>query len=125
MISAEAPNLRRSVVVAPPRRWNPGTALASKLLSDTVSAPWLSLAYLNSLKPVTTPQGIPPPDRAPLPQNQPGPGLTPRYLHEVRDLGEATRLFESILGSPGAAYRLGHRPAGVLGLAWQRSGTGT
>ena len=107
MIAAEAPNLRRSVVVAPPRRWNPGTPLASRLLSDTVSAPWISAAYLSSLKPITTPQGIPAPDRALLPQNQPGPGLTPRYLDEVRDLGEATRLFESILGQPGAAYRLG------------------
>ena len=120
MIAAEAPNLRRSVVVAPPRRWNPSAPLASRLLSDTVSAPWISAAYLSSLKPITTPQGIPGPDRALLPQNQPGPGLTPRYLDEVRDLGEATRLFESILSQPGAAYRLGI--ARLESSAWGGSG---
>ena len=107
MIAAEAPNLRRSVVVAPPRRWNPGASLASRLLRDTVSAPWMSAEYLSSLKQITTPPGIPAPDRALLPQNQSGPGLTPQYLDEVRDLGEATRLFESILSQPGAAYRRG------------------
>jgi hypothetical protein len=39
MIAAEAPSLPRSIVVAPPRRWNPGSALAAQLLRDTVSAP--------------------------------------------------------------------------------------
>ena len=120
MIAAEAPNLRRSVVVAPPRRWNPGTPLATRLLSDTVSAPWISAAYLSSLKPITTPQGIPAPDRALLPQNQSGPGLTPRYLDGMRDLGEATHLFESILSQPGAAYRLGI--ARLESSAWGGSG---
>jgi hypothetical protein len=42
MIAAESPHLSRAVVVAPPRRWNPPADLASGLLADTASAPWLA-----------------------------------------------------------------------------------
>jgi hypothetical protein len=41
MIAAEAPNLARAIVVAPPQRWNPPGRLAAGLLAATVSAPWL------------------------------------------------------------------------------------
>jgi hypothetical protein len=41
MIAAESPHLSRAVVVAPPRRWDPPADLASGLLADTASAPWL------------------------------------------------------------------------------------
>jgi hypothetical protein len=41
MIAAEQPNLGRSIVVAPPRRWDPPSGLASQLLAETVNAPWL------------------------------------------------------------------------------------
>jgi hypothetical protein len=42
MIAAESPHLSRAIVVAPPRRWDPPAGLASGLLSDTTSAPWLA-----------------------------------------------------------------------------------
>jgi hypothetical protein len=42
MIAAESPHLSRAIVVAPPRRWDPPAGLASGLLSDTASAPWLT-----------------------------------------------------------------------------------
>ena len=44
MIVAERPQLARSLVVAPPRRWNPAPGLAGDLLSETVHAPWLKPA---------------------------------------------------------------------------------
>jgi Family of unknown function (DUF6049) len=37
------------VIVAPPRRWDPATGLATDLLAETASAPWLSPASLASL----------------------------------------------------------------------------
>jgi hypothetical protein len=37
------------VVVAPPQRWAPSTALAAELIADTSSAPWLSQVSLTSL----------------------------------------------------------------------------
>jgi Family of unknown function (DUF6049) len=120
MIAAQAPNLRRSVVVAPPGRWNPGTALASRLLSDTVSAPWLRPAYLDSLAPVATPQGIPAPDRASLPSNRVGGGLTARYLQRVQDLSANAQLIESIRTRPTGSYRFAI--ARLESSAWRGGG---
>jgi hypothetical protein len=57
MIAAEQPNVSRSVVVAPPRSWDPSEALASDLLSDTVSAPWLKSASLTQLASAKNPTG--------------------------------------------------------------------
>jgi hypothetical protein len=37
------------IIVAPPQRWQPSASLASTLLSDTASAPWLSPVALSSL----------------------------------------------------------------------------
>ena len=42
MIAAESPNLARAIVVAPPRRWDPPAGLASGVLADTTTAPWLA-----------------------------------------------------------------------------------
>ena len=49
MIAAEAPDSDRSIVVAPPEDWSPSAALASELLSETTSTPWLAPATLGSL----------------------------------------------------------------------------
>jgi hypothetical protein len=57
MIAAEGPHVARAVVVAPPRRWDPGTALASALLNETVSTPWLHPASLASLVTTAHPAG--------------------------------------------------------------------
>ncbi len=120
MIAAQAPNLRRTVVVTPPGRWSPGTALASRLLSDTVSAPWLRPAYLDSLAPVPTPQGIPAPGRASLPSNRVGGGLTARYLQRVQDLSANAQLIESIRTRPTGSYRFAI--ARLESSAWRGSG---
>ena len=49
MIAATAPAAGRSIVVAPPRRWNPAQGMAAALLDDTVQTPWLQPATLASL----------------------------------------------------------------------------
>jgi len=49
MIAAERPELARSVVIAPPRRWDPPAGLASDLLAETVAAPWLRPVSLRQL----------------------------------------------------------------------------
>ena len=41
MIASEAPSIRRPIMIAPPRRWDPSRQLATNLLADTTSAPWL------------------------------------------------------------------------------------
>jgi hypothetical protein len=41
LITAELPGRSRTVVVAPPRRWDPPGRLATDLLADTAATPWL------------------------------------------------------------------------------------
>jgi len=41
MIASELPGTRRPIMIAPPQRWDPTKQLATNLLADTVSAPWL------------------------------------------------------------------------------------
>ncbi len=71
MITAERPGLARSVVVAPPRDWNPPPGLASRLLASTVTAPWL--------RPVSLPQ---------LTAAGPGRGQVHRQLLQVTSKDE-------------------------------------
>jgi Family of unknown function (DUF6049) len=42
MITAEAPNLGRTLVVAPPRRWNPTTAYALGVIANIAGVSWLT-----------------------------------------------------------------------------------
>ena len=72
MIAAERPSLLRSIVVAPPRQWNPPPGLAGQLLADTVAAPWL--------RPVSLPR---------LAATDPGLGQVPRTLRPGAEQGRA------------------------------------
>src|SRR5215468_1491158 len=49
MIASERPNHVRPIMIAPPRRWDPPRQLASDLLADTVSAPWLRPSTVSQL----------------------------------------------------------------------------
>jgi hypothetical protein len=71
MFAAERPALARSLVVAPPRRWDPPPGLASELLAETVSAPWL--------RPVSL---------AGLARADPGPGQVQRRLLQATSQDE-------------------------------------
>jgi len=57
MIAAERPSIARSIVVAPPRQWEPPPGLAAALLADTVSAPWLRPVSLPGLASADPGQG--------------------------------------------------------------------
>jgi hypothetical protein len=94
MIAAEQPDLSRSLVIAPPRRWDPPAQLAADLLASTSSAPWL--------RPVSLPQ---------LAATSPNPGQVPMHLRpvnskkelprrlvrQIRQLGDQAGLLQSIL----------------------------
>lgn len=51
MISAETAPAARSVVVAPPRRWNPDPAYVAGLMRAASAVPWLKPVSLGSIKP--------------------------------------------------------------------------
>jgi len=97
MIAAEQPNLARSIVIAPPRRWDPPAGLASGLLAETVSAPWLRPVSLGQLAAVQHPTGQVTRRR---PRAVSRAQLSRPLLDQVRDLDQEVRLLKSIQLGP-------------------------
>jgi hypothetical protein len=119
MITAQAPHTARAVVVAPPRRWDPGAALASALLAETVRTPWLRPASLSSLiaaKQLTCQGCRQDPRQLHVSQSE----LRPSLLRQVQRLDGQIGLLESTLVHPGPRY-LSRAMTAVESSAW--SGT--
>jgi hypothetical protein len=100
MIAAEAPGLARSVVVAPPSRWNPPPKLAGDLLADTVSAPWLRPARLARLM---TAKSAPSHRKLTVPRRVARAGLGRPLLRQVRGLDQRVQLLQGIQARPDQA----------------------
>jgi Family of unknown function (DUF6049) len=97
MITAEAPNARRSLVVAPPSRWSPPAAEAATLLELT-RAPWLRPVPLATL---ANERPNPEVKRAPLPSVKKAPQeLSQDYTSNVKDARASAALFGSLLAQP-------------------------
>jgi hypothetical protein len=117
MIVAESPQTPRSLVVAPPRRWNPVAGLAAGLLSETVTAPWLKPASLAGLASVKHPTGQV--RRRPPPAQQVTRGeLGQSYLAQIQGLDTAVRLQASIL-APAVPGYLDSAVAALESSAWR------
>jgi Family of unknown function (DUF6049) len=117
MIAAEQPGLPRSVVVTPPRQWNPAPGLASALLAETDSAPWLRPASLSSLLAKHSARGQV--ARKQPPPQQHGPGeLHKSLLRKVRALEAAIGVQASVLNVPPARYLSG-AVAAIESSAWR------
>jgi hypothetical protein len=102
MIAAQAPHTARAVVVAPPRRWNPGAGLAHALLKETVDTPWLHPASLSSLVGAKRPS---PAQREDPPSHQVSRNeLNASLLRRVQRLDRQIGLLASILVQPGPRY---------------------
>ena len=118
MIAAEQPNLGRSIVVAPPRRWNPPAGLASELLNETVSAPWLKPVSLSQLATTKHPAGQVNARQAPAAVSPAE--LSKTMLSQVRDLDQQVRLMKSIQTSPDSGLDYGMAAvAAVESSAWR------
>jgi len=97
MILAEAPSLPRSVVVAPPRHWNPPAAEATKLLALTAKAPWLRKVGLSSLAVAASHLK----SHGSLPGRHVSKAeLGDDYLGQVRAVNENLTLFKDLLYQP-------------------------
>ena len=124
MIAAESPGTQRSIVIAPPRRWNPAPGIAPKLLSETASAPWLqpvSLASLTRGKPAGVVKRRQPPQSEVSAKE-----LRPALLRHVRQLYGQIDLQASILASGRADYlnALNAAVASAESSAWRGSRAG-
>jgi len=117
MIAAEAPRLGRTVVVTPPRQWNPAPGLASQLLAETTSAPWLRPASLASL--VTAGPGAGQVARHAPPRREIGHGELHRsLLRRLKGVESGIRLLASMLGEDPATY-LASAVATAQSSAWR------
>jgi hypothetical protein len=115
MIASEAPGIRRPIVVAPPRRWDPPRRLASNLLAETASAPWLEPSTAGQL--IT----MPPEHAYPrLTQSAPGAELSGRLLSKVSKLDNRIALLQSISVQHDPA--LSRAILGIESSAWRGKG---
>jgi hypothetical protein len=117
MIVAEAPNIQRSIVIAPPRRWDPAPGLASELLSESTRAPWLRPVSAAALAAASHPSGqvsrLPPPAHRVTAAE-----LNPAFLGQVKSLDATIRLQASIFSPPDPSY-LSAGVAAVESSAWR------
>ena len=123
LMEAEDPGVARSVVVAPPREWNPSSALAGDLLSETTSTPWLSADSLSALA-GSAGSGSQTSHQAPPDNLISGHELTGTYLKQVGQLDRAVRSFKSILAQPTQQYldQLSTGVAATESSAWRGRG---
>jgi hypothetical protein len=118
MIAAEEPSVARSIVVTPPRRWDPPAVLAGNLLQQTVSAPWLQPVSLAQLAATQHPAGQVK-RRAPDAVSQAALGRP--LLDQARQLDQQVKLLQSIQQRPDLG--LGNAVAAVESTAWRGSGS--
>ncbi|MGH3178974.1 MAG: DUF6049 family protein, partial [Streptosporangiaceae bacterium] len=96
MIAAEAPVSRRTIVVAPPGGWSPSKALASDLLGETATTPWLTPTPLTSLSSAADTERAVPRHSPPARKASPG-ALSRGYLNTVRVVGARLGVYQSML----------------------------
>ena len=121
MIASEAPNLARSLVIAPPTDWDPSPAEAAALLSITHDAPWLSPVALSALAAESA--KLP---STPLPARQvSGAELSATYLDHVREVQASADLFTNLLYQPPArkVMSLEAAVAATESAAWRGAGS--
>jgi Family of unknown function (DUF6049) len=119
MIAAEAPGLARSVVVAPPSRWNPSPRLARGLLADTVGAPWLRPVSAAAL--ITAKSGSGQVARKLAPPAGSTRGMLGRsLLNRARRLDQRVQLLQSIRPRPDAA--LSYAMTAIESSVWRGRG---
>ncbi|GAA2167271.1 DUF6049 family protein [Actinomadura napierensis] len=118
VIAGEAPNVQRTVVVAPDRQWNPAPGLAEDLLNYTRGATWLSETSLGKI------ESMHPQSRVLRAYNDDYQKyeLGGAYLEEVADIGRRAARFRSIMVAPiGISYE--RALLRVQSAAWRTSQT--
>ncbi len=120
MILAEAPSLQRSLVIAPPRHWDPSAAEAGALLSMTYSAPWLHKTDLSSLAAAAARL----PAKAKAPTRSPGGALSAGYTDQVAAVNASAALYKDLLyrPSPNVLTSVDAAVAATASAAWRGAG---
>ncbi len=118
MIVAEQPATPRSVVITPPRQWNPAPGLATALLAESDDAPWMRPASLADLISAKSPAGQvarkPPPAEKFAPRE-----LRRSLLREVKGLEGSIRRQASMFRLQPTSGYLAEAVAAVESSAWR------
>jgi hypothetical protein len=125
MIASEVPDSDRSVVISPPETWAPSLSLASDLLNETTSTPWLQPAALSSLSSTHVNSWQANRSNPPLKQDSPK-ELSTRYLGQVSTTENKLNVFQSMLYQPTLAYTgsLSKAVAATESSAWRNGDAG-
>ena len=116
MISAEAPSVSRTILVAPTRRADPHTAIAADAIRDTGRLPWLCGVPLSSVGGGTAscpdePPGAPDDDAPSVELEPPHPGdtfLSQDFLRRVGELRRiSTQFTDEVLAEPTSTDAVG------------------
>jgi len=123
MISAEAPFYKttRTLVIAPPRSWDPSAAEASRLLSLTNSAPWLRKVSLSTLASAAGKLTA----HKSLPSYLVGRDeLSSGYLAHVRSADSSLALYEDLISRPSSnlLQTLDEAAVATESAAWRGAG---
>ncbi|GAA3788825.1 DUF6049 family protein [Sphaerisporangium flaviroseum] len=97
MISVERPDEPRSVIAAPPRRWNPDPEFVTALLKTAATTPWLKPVSLSSIKPSKT--AVPRSDLVYTEKDAQG-ELPRSYIGTVKKLGNRAELTVAVTKDP-------------------------
>jgi hypothetical protein len=100
MITGEAPQNPRTIVITPPRRWTPSAAFAKNVLTYTSKVPWLRPVPLSDAENGHVSGRTFQPEKD-------SPGLGKNYLKQVRDLGIRINHFTSIFQPATSDFTLG------------------
>ncbi|MEV0400633.1 DUF6049 family protein [Actinoallomurus sp. NPDC050550] len=100
MVTSERPAISRTVVIVPPRRWDPGPTFAGDLLKFSAHAPWMQEIPLSQV------ERQPAQPRTFQPQKSQN-GLSKRYLGQVKDLSVNVGRFTSVFEPPTSGFTLG------------------
>jgi hypothetical protein len=120
-IVAEAPNEGRSLVVAPPRGWDPSATEAATLLRLTHGAPWLSPTSLGTL---ATEAARLKPHALPA-HHVSGSELSDAFLDKVQAVGSSLATYTDLLYQPSKEKltSLTEAVAATASVAWRGSGS--
>ncbi len=120
-IVAEAPSKQRSLVIAPPQRWDPPASEAAKLLSTTHAAPWLRKVDLGSLAAAAGRLK----SHQSLPAYRVGAAeLGEGYLEQVESVNSSLATYEDLLLRPAPALlrQFNEAAAVLVSAAWRGTG---
>ncbi|PSK95505.1 glycosyl hydrolase family 57 [Murinocardiopsis flavida] len=103
MITAERPGEERTIVLAPPRDWDPSPELADELLKATESLPWIEPVALDDIKGAG--KGGDQRRSLTYPEKTARSELGGGYLDQVKDVRGDIRLFNSVLTDHSDPFR--------------------